>query len=73
MVQIYDEDIDKNEKKFDIMFDRSRREVLKNMNSIDIVACAGSGKTTIALLRAINLANLLSISFNSISRVLFYR
>ena len=46
MVQIYDEDIDKNEKKFDIMFDRSRREVLKNMNSIDIVACAGSGKTT---------------------------
>ena len=47
MVQICDEDIDKNEKKFHIKFDCSRREVLKNMNSIDIVACAGSGKTTL--------------------------
>lgn len=47
MVQICDEDIDKNEKKFHIKFDYSRREVLKNMNSVDIVACAGSGKTTI--------------------------
>ena len=47
MIEISDEDIAKNEEKFDVMFDDNRRNVLKNMNSIDIVACAGSGKTTL--------------------------
>lgn len=47
MVIIEDRDIDNEEKTLGIKFDKSRRNALKQMNNIDIIACAGSGKTTL--------------------------
>lgn len=43
---ITDEDIEKVEKKLKISFDKERRNAIKNLETVDIVACAGSGKTT---------------------------
>lgn len=43
---ITDEDIRKVEEKFKISFDEERKKAIKNLETLDIVACAGSGKTT---------------------------
>lgn len=47
MIIIENKDIDSEEKILKVKFDNSRRKALKEMNNTDIVACAGSGKTTL--------------------------
>ena len=44
---ITDDDIGRVEKKFKISFDEERKNAIKNLEAVDIVACAGSGKTTL--------------------------
>ena len=44
---ITDDDIGRVEKKFKISFDEERKRAIKNLETVDIVACAGSGKTTL--------------------------
>ena len=46
MIVIDEKDIEKTENKFGITFDESRKEAIKNIETADIIACAGSGKTT---------------------------
>ena len=48
-VDIIDQDIEIAEKKIlnNSNFDAERRNILRNLESVDIVACAGSGKTTL--------------------------
>ena len=44
---ITDNDIERVEKSFKISFDDERKNAIKSLDTIDIVACAGSGKTTL--------------------------
>ena len=46
MMIITDADIEKVEEKLNLSFDEKRKNAIKNLETIDIVACAGSGKTT---------------------------
>ena len=46
MMIITDADIEKVEEKLNLSFDEKRKNAIKNLENIDIVACAGSGKTT---------------------------
>ena len=46
-VIISDEDIDWVEKQMGLQFDCRRREVIKNLESVDVQAFAGTGKTTV--------------------------
>jgi len=46
-IDITDDDIDKLCTSEDWVFDSDRRDILKNLDSIDVQACPGSGKTTL--------------------------
>ena len=47
-IEITDDDIDWIEALLkDIKFDRCRRNIIKNLESVDVQACPGSGKTTV--------------------------
>ena len=46
-LKITENDIDKIEELFgNVIFDKERREIIKNLDSIDVQAFPGSGKTT---------------------------
>lgn len=64
---ITDEEIDYAEKVLGLnkgSFDTQRREVIKCMESRDVVACPGSGKTTVLLAKLIILANKMPLENN---------
>ena len=46
VVDITDEDIEKVEQKFGLTFDEESQEFIKCLESKDIKACPGAGKTT---------------------------
>lgn len=46
MIKINERDIENVENKFNLTFDEERRTAILNLKTTDIVACAGSGKTT---------------------------
>lgn len=54
--QISDADIDELERSEGLKFDEQRRNILKSMDSIDVQACPGSGKTTLIAAKLILLA-----------------
>jgi len=53
---ITDESIDRLSQKEGLIFDAKRRELLKNMDHMDVQACPGSGKTTLIAAKLILLA-----------------
>ncbi len=63
---ITDEDINYSEKILGpkVCFDSQRRKVIKCMESRDVVACPGSGKTTVLLAKLIILARKMSLEGN---------
>lgn len=46
-VEITDADINEVESLMSLEFDESRRQIIKNMSSVEVNACPGSGKTTL--------------------------
>ena len=55
-VQISDADIDELEQSEGWVFDEERRNILKSLDTIDVQACPGSGKTTLIAAKLILLA-----------------
>jgi len=65
MINITDEDIKKVEEKFDLSFDNESKEFIKCMESKDIQACPGAGKTTSLVAKLDILADHMPFSDNS--------
>jgi len=65
MISITDEDIKRVEQKFDLIFDDESKEFIKCMESKDIQACPGAGKTTSLVAKLDILVNHMPFSDNS--------
>jgi len=65
MIDITDEDIEKVEQKFDLKFDDESKEFIKCIESKDIQACPGAGKTTSLVAKLDILANYMPFNDNS--------
>lgn len=55
-IEITDDDINDVESLMSLEFDESRRNIIKNMTSIEVNACPGSGKTTLLVAKLAILA-----------------
>ncbi|QLY26436.1 UvrD-helicase domain-containing protein [Bdellovibrio sp. KM01] len=56
MIEITDKDINNLESTENLQFDVTRRDILRSLESLDIQACPGSGKTTLIAAKLILLA-----------------
>jgi len=65
MIVITDEDIEKVEQKFGLTFDEESREFIKCLESKDIKACPGAGKTTSLGVKLNILSNYMPFEDNS--------
>ena len=65
VVDITDEDIEKVEQKFGLTFDEESREFIKCLESKDIKACPGAGKTTSLVAKLDILSNYMPFEDNS--------
>jgi len=65
MIEITDTDIEKVEQKFGLTFDNESREFIKCLESKDIQACPGAGKTTSLVAKLDILSNYMPFEDNS--------
>lgn len=65
MIEITDEDVEKVEQKFNLTFDDESKTFIKCMESKDIQACPGAGKTTSLVAKLDILANSMPFDDNS--------
>jgi len=65
-IEVTDEDIEAVEEQLGINFDEERRTVLKCMDSCDVQACAGSGKTTTLVAKVAMLAQKIPLDYRGV-------
>ncbi len=63
---ITDEDIDQISSSMGLTFDNEHRKILKSLDSIDVQACPGSGKTTLVAVKLIILSQKLDFNKDAI-------